>query len=187
RRFLRRSRIFRHYAAKEPGWVRRAPDLARLAVLAALPEAALAATVARFNGFCAAGRDEDFQRGESAWERGKAKRASDGRNPTLGPITEPPFLAIPLNRSLLGTKGGARTNPSGQVLRTDGSLIGGLYCAGNAMANPIGTRALGAGTTIGPCMTWGYICGNALLKANRGGASPGRSYSETISLPPDPL
>ena len=76
-------------------------------------------------------------------------------------------MAISLNRSLLGTKGGARTDPSGRVLREDGSVIGGLYCAGNAMANPIGTRALGAGTTIGPCMTWGYICGGSLLAANR--------------------
>lgn len=185
RRFLRRSLIFRHYAAKEPGWVRRAPDLRRLAELTLLPEAALAATVARFNGFCVAGRDEDFHRGESAWERGKAKPAKGGRNPTLGPITEPPFLAIPLNRSLLGTKGGARTNAFGQVLRTDGSLIGGLYCAGNAMANPIGTRALGAGTTIGPCMTWGYICGTALLKANRGGGNPTDSTKESIRRPPD--
>ncbi len=167
-RFLRRSIVFRYYAAKEPGWVRRAPDLATLARLAGLPAATLAATVDRFNGFCRAGRDEDFHRGESAWERSKAKPRTDGRNPTLGPIEQPPFVAIPLNRSLLGTKGGARTNPDGQVLREDGSLIGGLYCAGNVMANPIGTRAVGAGTTIGPCMTWGYICGNSLLRANRG-------------------
>lgn len=167
RRFLRRSVVFRYYAGKEPRWVRRAPDLAGLARLANLPEGALAATVARFNGFCRAGRDEDFHRGESAWERSKAKNWRGGRNPTLGPIEEPPFVAIPLNRSLLGTKGGARTDPNGQVLRADGSLVGGLYCAGNAMANPIGTRAVGAGTTIGPCMTWGYICGNSLLTVNR--------------------
>ncbi len=181
RRFLRRSLLFRYYATKEPGWVRRAPDLGRLARLAGLPERALAATVARFNGFCRSGRDGDFHRGESAWERSKAGPGGGAGNPTLGPIEEPPFLAIPLNRSILGTKGGARTDPNGQVLRADGSLIGGLYCAGNAMANPIGTRALGAGTTIGPCMTWGYICGNALLDANRRGAAAGSSTIESSS------
>jgi 3-oxosteroid 1-dehydrogenase len=72
-----------------------------------------------------------------------------------------------LHRSILGTKGGARTNNKGQALRPDGTAIAGLYAAGNAMANPIGTRALGAGTTIGPCMTWGYICGKAILESNR--------------------
>jgi predicted oxidoreductase len=52
---------------------------------------------------------------------------------------------LPLNRSILGTKGGARTNAKGQVLRADGTVIAGLYAAGLAMANPIGTRAVGPG------------------------------------------
>jgi 3-oxosteroid 1-dehydrogenase len=34
------------------------------------------------------------------------------------------------------------------------------------MANPIGSKAIGAGTTIGPCLTWGYICGQNLLREN---------------------
>jgi len=74
---------------------------------------------------------------------------------------------MPFNRSILGTKGGARTNEQGQVLRPDGSIISGLYAAGLAMANPIGTRAVGPGTTIGPNLTWGFICGEALLRDNR--------------------
>jgi 3-oxosteroid 1-dehydrogenase len=47
------------------------------------------------------------------------------------------------------------------------SIIPGLYCAGNATANPIGTRAIGAGTSIGPCLTWGCICGANVLRENR--------------------
>ena len=74
---------------------------------------------------------------------------------------------MPMNRSILGTKGGARTNARGQVLRSDGSIIPGLYAAGLSMANPIGTRAVGPGTTIGPNLTWGFICGSALLSDNR--------------------
>ena len=50
----------------------------------------------------------------------------------------------------------------GYPVRPDGSVIAGLYCAGLAMANPIGTKAVGAGTTLGPCLTSGYICGLAL-------------------------
>ncbi len=69
---------------------------------------------------------------------------------------------MPFNLSFLSTKGGPRTDSRGQVPRPDGSAIGGLYCAGVAMANPFGSRAVGQGTTIGPNMTWGWICGRAL-------------------------
>ncbi|HEX4259895.1 MAG TPA: FAD-dependent oxidoreductase [Acetobacteraceae bacterium] len=162
-RFLRRSAGFRWYARKERGWVRQAADLASLAAAIDVPAAALAATIARFNGFCAAGRDADYARGESVWERYKSGNRHGPGNPTLGAIERAPFVAVPLNRSILGTKGGARTDDRGRVLREDGGVIAGLYCAGNAMANPIGTRALGAGTTIGPCMTWGYLCARDLL------------------------
>jgi 3-oxosteroid 1-dehydrogenase len=75
-----------------------------------------------------------------------------------------PFYAAPYYRAILATKGGPRTNERGQVLRADRSTIAGLYCAGVAMANPIGSKAVGAGTTIGPCLTWGYICGRNLLE-----------------------
>jgi 3-oxosteroid 1-dehydrogenase len=170
-RFLRAPLLFRWYAHYEKGWVRKAATLAALAAAVGLPAEPLKATVERFNGFARAGRDDDFHRGESVWERYKAHAKSHGPdgagNPALGTIEQAPFVAVPLNRSTVGTKGGARTNEKGQVLRPDGSIIPGLYCAGNAMANPIGTRAVGSGTTIGPCLTWGYICGINLLRENR--------------------
>ena len=164
-RFLKQAPLaFRWYASYDRGWVHKAPTLHALARQIEVPADALAETVARFNGFCAAGRDADFHRGESAWERYKAGHSTAiNGNPTLKPIERPPFLAIPLNRSLLGTKGGPRTTPRGEVVRQDGRVIPGLFCAGNLMANPIGTRAIGAGTTIGPVMTWGYICARTLL------------------------
>jgi 3-oxosteroid 1-dehydrogenase len=73
---------------------------------------------------------------------------------------------MPFNRSILGTKGGARTNEHAEVLRPDGSVVAGLFAAGLAMANPIGTRNVGTGTTIGPCMAWGYIAGMRLARRN---------------------
>jgi 3-oxosteroid 1-dehydrogenase len=88
----------------------------------------------------------------------------------------PPFYAAPYDRGILATKGGPRTNARGQVLRTDGSVIAGLYCAGVAMANPIGSKAAGAGSTIGPCLTWGRICGLSLLN-DRG--TPAREPAAT--------
>jgi 3-oxosteroid 1-dehydrogenase len=45
--------------------------------------------------------------------------------------------------------------------------IASLYAAGLAMANPIGTRAVGPGTTIGPNLTWGYICGSTITGERR--------------------
>lgn len=167
RRFMRRALTLRYHAHFEPGWIISAGTIPELARRIALPDGALERTVARFNAFCRNGRDEDFRRGENAWERYKsgADKTTTG-NAALGAIERGPFYAMSFNRSILGTKGGARTDVSGRVLREDGSIIPGLYCAGNAMANPIGTRAVGPGTTIGPCMTWGYICGKSLGRAD---------------------
>ena len=155
--------LFRWYARHEPRWIIKAPTLEALAEQIGLPADALIATVSRFNGFCAQGKDADFARGESLWEMKKF----GGPASQLKPIERPPFVAISFNRSILGTKGGVRTNAKGQALRQDGSVIPGLYAAGLTMANPIGTRALGAGTTLGPNLTWGFICAEALLRDNR--------------------
>ncbi|MFT5390505.1 MAG: 3-oxosteroid 1-dehydrogenase [Gammaproteobacteria bacterium] len=165
--FLAKSGMFRWYARKLPGWVRRADSLEALATLVELPPQALVETVSRYNGFATQGRDDDFQRGEGVWEIFKSPAVEGDPSGALGEIERAPFLAVPVNRSILVTKGGPRTNADGQVLRPNGSQIGGLYCAGAAMANPIGTRAVGAGTTLGPCLTWGYTCAQSLLRTNR--------------------
>ncbi|WP_119389676.1 FAD-dependent oxidoreductase [Taklimakanibacter lacteus] len=167
RRFLTRSLPFRWYASYDKAWIVKADTLQDLAARIGLPAQALADTVTRYNGHCDKGRDEDFRRGESGWEDYK----THGPANRLGRIDTGPFLAMSLNRSILGTKGGARTNARGQVLREDGSIIGGLYAAGLAMANPIGTRALGAGTTLGPNLTWGFICAETIMKQNAEGSA----------------
>jgi len=153
-------------ARADPGWLRQAPDLEGLAALTGLPAAALAASVARFNTAATAGRDEEFGRPA----RPDAAAAGDRRRRAgIEPIRHPPFIALPLSRAILGTKGGARTNEHAEVLRPDGSVIPGLFAAGIAMASPIGTRNVGTGTTIGPNMAWGYIAGKRLARRNAGG------------------
>ena len=159
--FAARNPLAMWLGRRQPGWFRQAPTIAALAPAIGLDPDALVATVARFNRLVGQGRDEDFGRGETAWEKLTAAPAQGG-NPHLGTIEQPPFYAAPCHRVILGTKGGPRTNARGQALRTDGSVIAGLYCAGLAMANPVGTKAVGAGTTLGPCLTSGYICGLAL-------------------------
>jgi 3-oxosteroid 1-dehydrogenase len=140
----------------EAGAMVRAPDLAGLATAIGVDPAALAKTVARFNDFARTGRDEDFHRGDSAYDR----YYGDPRvrpNPNLAPLASPPFYAAKIVPGDLGTKGGLRTDARARVLRTDGSAIPGLYAAGNASASVMGHSYAGAGATIGPAMTFGYL------------------------------
>ncbi len=143
----------RWYAAEA---VVRADDLAGLAAAAGISAGGLAKTVTRFNEFAAAGRDEEFGRGGSAYDR----YYGDPRcrpNPNLAPLARPPFYAVKIVPGDLGTKGGLRTDERARVLRDDGTPIAGLYAAGNASASVMGHSYAGAGATIGPAMTFGYL------------------------------
>jgi 3-oxosteroid 1-dehydrogenase len=138
------------------GVVVRAAGLGELAREAGLEADGLVKTATRFNEFAAAGRDEEFGRGASAYDR----YYGDPRcrpNPNLAPLTRPPFYAVKIVPGDLGTKGGLRTDERARVLREDGTPIPGLYAAGNASASVMGHSYAGAGATIGPAMTFGYI------------------------------
>ena len=119
------------------GAVIRADDLGELARGADVGAEGLVKTVTRFNEFAAAGRDEEFGRGDSAYDR----YYGDPRcrpNPNLAPLTRPPFYGVKIVPGDLGTKGGLRTDEHARVLREDGSPIEGLYAAGNASASVMG-------------------------------------------------
>ncbi|GAB1508909.1 3-oxosteroid 1-dehydrogenase [Actinophytocola sp. KF-1] len=138
------------------GTVRRASTLDALAKDIDVPADALRATVARFNGFAESGVDTDFHRGESAYDR----YYGDPRNrpnPNLAPLTRAPYYAIQVVPGDLGTKGGLRTDTAARVLREDGSVIEGLYAAGNASAPVMGRTYAGPGATLGPAMVFGYL------------------------------
>lgn len=126
-----------------------------------MPAGALKTTVARFNGFAKTGQDLDFHRGESAYDRYYTDPAVKP-NPGLAPLNLGPYYAFKIVPGDLGTKGGLRTDERARVLREDGSVIAGLYAAGNASAAVMGHSYAGAGSTIGPAMTFGYIAGNDL-------------------------
>jgi 3-oxosteroid 1-dehydrogenase len=133
-----------------------AQSIAELAKQMGVPADALVATIERFNEFARAGKDEDFSRGESGYDR----YYGDPRikpNPSLAPIARGPFYAVTMVPGDLGTKGGLRTDVDGRVLRADGSVIDGLYAAGNASAPVMGHTYAGPGATIGPAMTFGYL------------------------------
>ena len=138
------------------GAVHRAETLEALAEQIGMPPEALTATVTRFNEFARTGRDEDFHRGDSAYDRyyGDPRQRP---NPCLGPLLKAPFYAFQIVPGDLGTKGGLRTDERGRVLREDGTTIDGLYAAGNTSAAVMGRSYAGAGATIGPAMTFGYL------------------------------
>ena len=146
------------YAA---GAVFKSSTVAGLAAKIGVPAAALSATVSRFNGFAFTGKDTDFKRGDSAYDHYYTDPAVFP-NSCLAPLWLPPFYAFKIVPGDLGTKGGLRTDPRARVLRADGTVIPGLYAAGNSSAAVMGHSYAGAGSTIGPAMTFGYIAANDL-------------------------
>ncbi len=138
------------------GAVHKAATLDELARAIDVPATGLHATVERFNTFATKGVDEDFRRGESAYDR----YYGDPRNrpnPCLGSLDRAPFYAVKIVPGDLGTKGGLRIDTRARVLRTDGSVIAGLYAAGNASAPVMGRTYAGPGATLGPAMVFGYL------------------------------
>lgn len=138
------------------GTIKKASTIEGLAEQIDLPPGALTETVNRFNGFAKSGVDADFHRGESAYD----KYYSDPTvkpNPSLHTIDEGPFYAVKIVPGDLGTKGGLVTDEHGRVVRPDGSVIAGLYAAGNVSAAVMGHTYAGPGATIGPALTFGYL------------------------------
>lgn len=138
------------------GTVVKASTIAELAERIELPVESLEATLERFNGFARTGVDEDFHRGESAYD----KYYSDPTvkpNPSLHTIDQAPFYAVKIVPGDLGTKGGLLTDEHARVLTADGSVLPGLYAAGNAAAAVMGNTYPGPGGTIGPALVFGYL------------------------------
>jgi 3-oxosteroid 1-dehydrogenase len=132
-----------------------APNLPELAGKIGVPADALVATADRFNGFARSGVDEDFRRGDSAYDRYYGDPSY--RNPNLGPVEKPPFYAVPWVPGDLGTKGGLLTDSDARVLREDGAPILGLYATGNVSAAVMGRDYAGPGATIGPAIVFGFV------------------------------
>lgn len=127
-----------------------------LAKRAGLPAAALEQTIEEFNRPAAAGRDPAYGRGSSAYDRFYGD-PTVRPNPNLAPLTTPPFYAIPIQPGDIGTNGGLRTNEHAQVMDERALPIAGLYATGNTTASMMGHSYPGAGATLGPAMTFGFI------------------------------
>ncbi|MEY1554355.1 FAD-dependent oxidoreductase [Yoonia sp. R2331] len=128
----------------------------------------LKSAIERFNGFAAAGKDEDFARGERQVEllfTGPVGEDANPDNPTMHPISENgPYYAALVVGGTLDTKGGPVTNSHGQVLDTEGTPIVGLYGCGNCVASPTGRAYWSGGGTLGPLLAFSY---RASIQANK--------------------
>ncbi|OYN77539.1 FAD-binding protein [Mycolicibacterium sphagni] len=139
----------------DSGIVKSADSFGELAAKIGVPADELQRTASRFNELARKGHDDDFNRGDSAYDNyyGDPTLA----NPNLAPLGKAPYMAFQIILGDLGTSGGLRTDEHARVLREDGTVIGGLYATGNASAAVMGRSYAGAGATIGPAMTFGYV------------------------------
>ncbi|MBU6268596.1 MAG: FAD-binding protein, partial [Sphingomonadales bacterium] len=149
----------------EEGFLRSGATLAELAAACGIPAEALAATVERWNGFARAGKDADFGRGARAYDRFLGDYTWTP-NATLGTIEQGPFFAVPVVPGDVGTFGGCVTDCAARVLREDGSVIPGLYATGTTTASVMGRVYPGAGCSIGPSFTWGYVAAKHAARVN---------------------
>jgi len=143
----------------ESGCIKQDDTLAGLATKCGIDANGLEQTVERFNQFALSGRDEDYGRGDSTYNHYHGDPANKP-NPCLGIIAEPPFWAAPLYPGDVGTCGGVATNGRAEVLRADGSVIPGLYAAGNCAASLCGPHYVGAGQSIGCSSVFGFVAAN---------------------------
>ncbi len=139
---------------KEAGISVKAKTVAELAQKIDVDPVTLQETLDRFNGFARAGVDGDFGRGNSAYDRYYGDPTVHPNN-NLGPIEKGPFLAYRLVLGDLGTKGGILTDANARALREDGTVIEGLYSAGNNSASVMGNTYPGPGSTIAPAVVFG--------------------------------
>jgi succinate dehydrogenase/fumarate reductase flavoprotein subunit len=143
------------------GYLKRGQSLKALAQACGIDAQALQATVQRYNALAQDGKDRDFGKGETPYNRiqGDAINANRRglRNPCMGPIERGPFYAVQVVMGSLGTFAGLRVNDHAQVTNAQGQAIPGLYAGGNDLSSMMGGHYPAGGITLGPAMTFGFI------------------------------
>ncbi|SKC85430.1 Succinate dehydrogenase/fumarate reductase, flavoprotein subunit [Burkholderia sp. YR290] len=146
---------------EKSGYLSSGAMLAELAGKIGVDVNGLQRSVERNNQFAKTGIDEDFGKGSSAYNVYKGD-PTHSPNPCLGPIEKGPFYAVKLMPGDFGTSRGLVTGSHGEVLDENNRPISGLYACGNDMNSPVGGHYIGAGITLGPALTFGYLAAMAL-------------------------
>ena len=139
----------------ESGVVKTAMGWDELARKIDVPADQLRETATRFDELARKGHDDDFNRGDSVYDNYYGDPTLP--NPNLYRLGDPPYYAFRIVLGDLGTSGGLLTDEYARVLRPDGSVVPGLYAVGNTSAAVMGRSYAGAGATIGPAMTFGFV------------------------------
>lgn len=147
---------YRHHLRS--GYLKKADTPGELAAVLGLPEQALVATIDRFNTDAANGEDKEFAKGSTVYQTYLGD-AENTPNACLRPLTAAPYYAIRIYPGDIGTSMGLAVDPHARVLREDRTVIEGLYACGNDMNSIMAGTYPGAGITLGPALTFGYIAG----------------------------
>ncbi|NDZ18079.1 3-oxosteroid 1-dehydrogenase [Variovorax sp. WS11] len=145
------------------GYLKRGKSLQELAQAMGVPYPALQEEVESFNRDAAKGVDTKFAKGSTAYNRFQGDSLVTP-NPCMAPIRQGPYYAIKIVVGEIGTFAGLSTNESCQVLTKDRQPVEGLYAVGNDAASIMGGNYPGAGITLGPALTFGYVVGQALAQ-----------------------
>jgi 3-oxosteroid 1-dehydrogenase len=146
--------------------VRKASTLEELAAQMGVDARGLVETARRVTRFSESGIDEDFDKGGNAYDRHYGDQTVTP-NPCMGPLATPPFYAFPIRPGDIGTKGGIDVNAQAQALDKKGKVISGLYAIGNCASSVMGHTYPGAGSTIGPAMTFGFVAAKHAMQTNQ--------------------
>lgn len=150
------------------GYLARGQTLDELAGSLGIDAAALAQTVADLQRFAQDGRDPQFARGSTAYQRANGDAAWPGPNPTLGPIARAPFYAVKLHPGDIGAARGLVTDEQARCLDGAGRTIAGLYAVGNDMQSVMGGVYPAPGITIGPGLVFAHLAARHAVARARG-------------------
>ena len=104
------------------------------------------ATVNRYNSYVAQGKDPEFNKRSLTFPIGKA-----------------PFYILKAVPAVHHTMGGVKINSQAQVIKTDGTVIPGLYAAGEVTGGVHGKNRLGS-DAIADIIVFGRIAGKNAAK-----------------------
>lgn len=156
-------------ADPDPEWLAVNDTVEGLARKVGIDAGGLVETLERWNRFVGAGRDADYGRGNSYYDRFHGDPAAP--HPNLGTVEQGPYYALPVHIGSVGTKGGPRVDSHGRVQHVRDRPVPGLYGAGNVIASPAGPAYYGGGTSIGMGLIWGHLSGSHAAAYATGGAS----------------
>ena len=146
------------------GYLIKGNTLAELAKNAGIDAAELEKTIAEYNQGAVKGQDLQFGRGTTAFNRYLAD-PENKPNPCVAPVGQGPYYAVKVIMGDLGTFDCIKTSVVGEVLDDADQPIPGLFSVGNDRASIMGGNYPGAGITLGPIMTFGYITGRHIAGA----------------------